>query len=54
MTRLTFAFVVLFVGAYSSFLRAGFAQHEHPAGDTAKLGKVTFPVSCAPSVQRQS
>ena len=53
MTRLTFAFVVLFVGAYSLFLRAGFAQHEHPAGDTARLGKVTFPVSCAPSVQQQ-
>ena len=53
MTRLTFAFVVLFVGAYSSFLRAGFPQHEHPAGDTARLGKVTFPVSCAPSVQQQ-
>jgi len=53
MTRLIFAFVVLFVGAYSSFLRAGFAQHEHPAGDTARLDKVTFPVSCAPSVQQQ-
>ncbi len=53
MTRLSFAFVVLFIGAYSSFLRAGFAQHEHPAGDAARLGKVTFPVSCAPSVQQQ-
>jgi hypothetical protein len=53
MTRLSFAFVVLFVGTCSLFLRAGFAQHEHPAGDTARLGKVTFPVSCAPSVQQQ-
>ena len=53
MIRRTFVFVVLFVGACSSRLRGGFAQHEHPAGDTARLGKVTFPVSCAPSVQQQ-
>jgi tetratricopeptide (TPR) repeat protein len=53
MTRLSFAFVVLFVGTCSLFLRAAFAQHEHPAGDTARLGKVTFLVSCAPSVQQQ-
>ena len=53
MTRVTVAFVVLFVGTYSLFLSAALAQHEHPAGDTARLGKVTFPVSCAPSVQQQ-
>jgi tetratricopeptide (TPR) repeat protein len=53
MTRLSFVFVVLLVGTLSFFLRASFAQHEHPAGDTAKLGKVTFPVSCAPSVQQR-
>jgi tetratricopeptide (TPR) repeat protein len=53
MTRLSFAFVVLLVGTSSLFVRAGFAQHEHPAGDTARLGKVTFPISCAPSVQQQ-
>ncbi len=53
MTRLTFALVVLFVGAYCLFLPVALAQHEHPAGDTARLGKVTFPVSCAPSVQQQ-
>jgi hypothetical protein len=29
------------------------AQHEHPAGDPTKLGKVSFPVSCDPSVQQQ-
>ena len=29
------------------------AQHEHPAGDPARLGKVSFPVSCEPSVQAQ-
>jgi len=28
-------------------------EHEHPAGDVGKLGKVNFPVSCDPSVQRQ-
>ena len=28
-------------------------DHEHPAGDAARLGRVTFPVSCAPSVQPQ-
>jgi len=28
-------------------------QHEHPAGDPGKLGKVNFPVSCDPSVQPQ-
>ena len=53
MTRLTLTLVVLFVGAYCLFLPAALAQHEHPAGDTARLGKVTFPVSCAPSVQQQ-
>ena len=30
-----------------------FAQHEHPAGDPTKLGRVDFPVSCAPSIQAQ-
>ena len=53
MTRLTFALVVLFVGAYCLFLPVAFAQHEHPAGDMTRLGKATFPVSCAPSVQQQ-
>src|SRR5262249_36979897 len=28
-------------------------EHEHPAGDISKLGKVIFPVSCDPSVQPQ-
>jgi tetratricopeptide (TPR) repeat protein len=53
MTRLTFILVLLFINAYSLFLPAAFAQHEHPAGDTARLGKVSFPVSCAPAVQQQ-
>jgi len=34
-------------------LPAAFAQHEHTAGDPSKLGRVSFPVSCAPSVQQQ-
>jgi hypothetical protein len=29
------------------------AQHEHPAGDPSKLGKVNFPASCDASVQPQ-
>jgi tetratricopeptide (TPR) repeat protein len=53
MTRLTFAFVVLFVGACSVFAPHAVAQHEHPAGDPTKLGKVNFPVSCDASVQPQ-
>ena len=28
-------------------------EHEHPAGDAGKLGKVSFSVSCDPSVQPQ-
>jgi hypothetical protein len=28
-------------------------EHEHPAGDVGKLGKVSFPVSCDPSIQPQ-
>ena len=51
MTRLTFALVVLFVGACSVFAPHVVAQHEHPAGDPTKLGKVNFPVSCDASVQ---
>jgi tetratricopeptide (TPR) repeat protein len=53
MTRLTFALVVLIVGAYSVFAPHVVAQHEHPAGDPTKLGKVNFPVSCDASVQPQ-
>jgi len=53
MTRLTFLLVVLFVGACSVFSPHVVAQHEHPAGDPAKLGKVNFPVSCDASVQPQ-
>ncbi len=53
MTRLTFALVVLFVGACSVFAPHVVAQHEHTAGDPTKLGKVNFPVACDASVQPQ-
>jgi tetratricopeptide (TPR) repeat protein len=53
MTRLTCILIVLFVGANRLFLPPAVAQHEHPAGDPSKLGKVSFPVSCDPSVQQQ-
>ena len=29
------------------------AQHEHPAGNPEKLGKVSFPVSCDAALQQQ-
>ena len=53
MSRLNLIRIVLFVGACFASASPAFAQHEHPAGDPTKLGKVTFPVSCAPSVQQQ-
>jgi tetratricopeptide (TPR) repeat protein len=53
MRRLNLIRTVLFVGVCSAFGSPAFAQHEHPAGDPTKLGKVSFPVSCDPSVQPQ-
>jgi len=53
MKRLTFSSVVLIVGVCAVFVPPAFAQHDHPAGDPTKLGKVSFPVSCDPSVQAQ-
>ena len=52
MKRLTFCMVLL-VGLCAAFVPAAVAQHEHPAGDPSKVGKVSFPVSCEPSVQPQ-
>jgi tetratricopeptide (TPR) repeat protein len=39
----------------AAFVARAIAQHEHehPAGDVGKLGRVSFPVSCDPSVQPQ-
>jgi len=53
MKRLTFICTVVFVGLCLAFVPQAIAQHEHPAGDPGKLGKVSFQVSCDPSVQPQ-
>jgi len=53
MKQLTFMPVVLFVGVCATFVAPAVAQHDHPAGDSTKLGSVTFAVSCDPSVQPQ-
>ena len=53
MKRLTFISTVLLLGVCAAFVAPVIAQHEHPAGDPGKLGKVSFPVSCEPSVQPQ-
>jgi hypothetical protein len=53
MKRITFICMVLLVGVCAAFVPLAVAQHEHPAGDPSKLGKVSFPVSCEPSVQPQ-
>ncbi len=51
MRRITFICVVLVICACAAFVKKAVAQHEHPAGDPGKLGKVSFSVSCEPSVQ---
>jgi tetratricopeptide (TPR) repeat protein len=53
MKRLTLTSLVLVVWAGAAFVQPGLAQHEHPAGDLASLGKVNFPVSCDASVQTE-
>src|SRR5215470_4182231 len=53
MKRLTFIFIMLLVEVCGVFVAPVVAQHEHPAGDPGKLGKVSFQVSCDPSVQPQ-
>jgi hypothetical protein len=53
MKRITFICMVLLVGVCAAFMPPAVAQHEHPAGDPSKLGKVSFPVSCESSVQPQ-
>jgi hypothetical protein len=53
MRRLNLIRTVLFVGVCSAFGSPAFAQHEHPAGDPTKLGKVNFPLACDVSVQAQ-
>ena len=53
MKRFIFTSIVLLVGMCAAFVAPAVAQHEHPAGDVSKLGKVSFAVSCDPSVQPQ-
>src|SRR5262245_45234127 len=53
MKRLTFFLGALLVSLCVLFVPCAVAQHEHPAGDPGKLGKVDFPVSCDSSVQPQ-
>ena len=53
MKRNTFICILLLVGVSAAFVPPAVAQHDHPAGDPSKLGKVSFPVSCEPSVQPQ-
>jgi hypothetical protein len=53
MQRLTFISMILLAVVGASFMPSAAAQHEHPAGDPGKLGKVSFPVSCDSSVQPQ-
>ena len=53
MNRFTFISRVLLAAVCAAFVSPAVAQHEHPAGDPSKLGKVSFPVSCETSVQPQ-
>ena len=53
MRRLISISMVMLVGICATFVPRAVAQHEHPPGDSGKLGKVNFPVSCDPSVQPQ-
>src|ERR1700722_13985362 len=50
-----FSFSVVLMAVYAAFAAPAVAQHEHehPAGDPGKLGKVNFPISCDPAVQPQ-
>jgi hypothetical protein len=52
MKRLTLPSIVL-MAVCAMLVTPAIAQHEHPAGDSGKLGKVNFPVSCDPAVQPQ-
>jgi tetratricopeptide (TPR) repeat protein len=52
MKRLSLISMVL-IGISAAFVAPAVAQHDHPAGDPGKLGKVNFPVSCDPTVQPQ-
>jgi len=53
MKRPAFVLVLLSAGACVAPVPPALAQHEHPAGDPGRLGKVNFSVSCDPSVQAE-
>jgi len=53
MKRLSCISMTLVFGVCTALAPPAVAQHEHPAGDPGKLGKVSFPVSCETSVQPQ-
>jgi tetratricopeptide (TPR) repeat protein len=55
MKRFIFIYILVTAvcGAFAASVVAQHEQHEHPAGDPGRLGKVNFPVSCDPSVQPQ-
>jgi len=44
---------LIIAGAWMTFVGPAVAQHQHPAGEPEKLGKVDFPVSCDAAVQPQ-
>ncbi len=56
MKRLTLiSSSMVLMAVFAAFIAPAVAQHEHehPAGDPDKLGKVNFPISCDPAVQPQ-
>ena len=55
MKRLTLISIVIMAAVCLTFAAPALAQHEHehPAGDVGRLGKVNFPTSCDPVVQPQ-
>ena len=53
MNRIASFLIVLCVGVSTAFVSPALGQHEHPAGDPTRLGKIAFPISCDPSVQSQ-
>lgn len=53
MSRFTKIPRILMSFVFVLFARPVVAQHEHPAGDPEKLGKVNFPVSCDAGLQPQ-
>src|SRR5712692_1017133 len=46
------SYLVIFA-TWLTFAAPVVAQHQHPAGEPEKLGKVDFPVSCDAAVQPQ-